>query len=271
MAGDNVAISAGLALINLIKAIIELMKTALDYKTGDWKGKINELENKIKSNEQKIKNQEGDIGKLQKENNDMKKEQDKYKRYVDNANKVQGNFDKMTNEPGNVTILNIIKEASKGKDTLTKKDIINIATDKLLNKAINGLEIDDKDKENFRKKIKKAVKRTMPHEVPDNVHQALSQIDQHHPYNAATINQYINVNINNPNVDQNTLQGVQDIQQAYQDGRAVLRNGVQVQTDAQQMTYGKDLGKSKSMTMTFGGKSAAGTQQKSAVAHDEAK
>lgn len=263
MAGDNVAINAGLALIKLIQAILELVMKVMDHKVEKLTNERDDLKHKLAEKEKSGKSDQKEIA-------DLKDKIKKIEKKIDNLNAARNNANKMINEPGNVSIVNAINQVAGNKKTLSNSDIFKIS-DYLTNQAVNGLNLDSNDRESIRVSIEAAVRRTMPVEVPDNVHQALSQIDPNRPYNAATINQYINTNINNPNSDQSTLQGVQDIQQAFQDGRAVLRNGAPVQTDAQQMTYGKDLGKSKSMTMTFGGKSAAGTQQKSAVAHDEAK
>lgn len=267
MAGDNVAINAGLALIKLIQAILELYMKVMDNKAGKLQNEVNSLKSELektkkdhtlsdKEKADKIDGLEKRIGELEGQ--------------IKNLKIVRNRANKMINEPGSASIVNGIKKFAGDKKNFSNNDILKISN-YLTDQAADGIKLDPEERESIRVTFEAAIKRTESVYVPDNVHQALSQIDPNHPYNAATINQYINININNPNADQNILQGVKDIQQAYQDGRAVLRDGVQVQTDAQQMTYGKDLGKSKSMTMTFGGKSAAGTQQKSAVAHDGAK
>lgn len=257
MAGDNVAINAGLALIKLIQAILELYMKVMDNKAGKLQNEVNSLKSELektkkdhtlsdKEKADKIDGLEKRIGELEGQ--------------IKNLDKTIAKLDGMTDKD----LFNALQQAVGPKEKYTINDI-NEAAKYLANQAVEGRDI-GMDKSLLERMAKAKIMAAVGHEplhVPDNVHQALSQIDQNHPYNAATINQYINVNINNPNVDQNTLQGVQDIQQAYQDGRAVLRNGAQVQTDAQQMTYGKNLGNSMG-TMTFGGKSAAGAQQKSA-------
>ena len=267
MAGDNVAINAGLALIKLIQQILELIMKVMDHKAGKLENENKNLKAQLKEKDDKIKAGEGDIDKLKQERDDIKKRLDDNEKKLSNINKARENVNAMINEPGNASIVSAINSVGQGRNTLTNSEVLQLVNI-LQDRAAAGLGKEARD--SIRGDIEAAVRRTMPVNVPDNVHQALSQIDSNYPYNAATINQYINVNIDSPNVDKSVLQGVKDIQQAFQDGRAVLRNNAPVQTDAQQMTYGKNLGSSMG-TMTFGGKAAAGTQQKSVAAHDEAK
>ncbi len=79
MAGDNVAISAGLALINMIKAILELMKTAMETKSKQLGNRIKELESKIKEKDKEIAEGKGDTEKVVKERDTYKKELDELK------------------------------------------------------------------------------------------------------------------------------------------------------------------------------------------------
>lgn len=245
MAGDNAAINALGQLCNLIKMILEIYLQLMKIKSQNFGNQINSLKSEVEQLKKQGTDKDNEIS--EKEKRISKLEQQK-----ENLDKIIAKLDGMTDKD----LFNALQQAVGPKEKYTINDI-NEAAKYLANQAVEGFDIGI-DKSLLERMAKAKIMVAVGHEplhVPDNVHQALSQADPNHPYNVATINQYINININNPNADPNTLQGVKDIKQAYQDGRAVLRDGVQVQTDAQQMTYGKDLG--KSMTMTFGGKSAA--------------
>lgn len=236
MAGDNVAINAGLALIKLIQAILELYMKTIDVKLANLKNERDALKNERDELKGKLDAKDGDKEKIQKELDKAQLKLDNYEKNIDDLEIARKNIDKIINEPGNVTIINAINEVAGDKKNLTDADFTKIS-EKLANQAFDGLNIDEKNKNELSAVMYRAIVRANSIDVPDDVYKALSDKDSKNPFSIDNINIYIN-DSNNP---REIVEKVKVIKEGALRGQPLQHNGTLVPTDINPITFGKPM------------------------------
>lgn len=129
MAGDNVALSGGLALIKLVQQILELFKTGMETKSKQLGNRIKELEAKLK---------EGD-----KANESLKEELDKCKNQKNNLDHGIDELNKISPE----RIRDAIK-AKKSNGKLTNDEVVDVAKN-LTNNIFEGHDFSQNEKKSI--------------------------------------------------------------------------------------------------------------------------
>lgn len=253
MAGDNVAISAGLALINLIKAIIELFKSASELKISNYKEKIAEKDNKIKELESKVEKVTNDknkteeekkkeVGDLKKEIEALKDKCDDYKGKVESLENGIDGANKILNEKGNQTIINninIYMQSRTETGPLQPNEVVKIAENIMEKEGITfGKEV--------KQSIANRINEVQPLVISVELEDKLNEIAPNSPYFSSTLDA--------AEQDPKLAKEVGKVKETLKNGRPVF--------DSRNKPVKSDIGKNQGVTrITFGAKSIAAKEE----------